>query len=1015
MKSRDQNVGSVVRRRSDSRTVVDGSYDISDLELDDPVDEDEALDTHSPLAGEPGYYRPPPRILSRRSSEKDGSRITVAPPKPAVFTKYNKKKNKAVRIELDVSSGKISWTHPSSSSRKYLYLDDIREIRAGETARNYLAEFSLSDESLPRWFTVVYFDPERSKGRAVKFMHLTAPDANTCDQWVRALQHAMRTRDNMMSGMMVNDDRQWITLWHREMIKRFGTHDHSPEDERADFLTIRNICRNLSINKSERLLREQFETVTGGSSNASLDHQQYLEFFQRLTERRDLRAIFDRAIEVAPAPHNTPHMSISAFTSFISDCQKVDLSNNAALWLSTFNKFAGRRRGPDPVDDAFTSGITFEAFKDFMWSSANSPLKPASAEALLDRPLNEYFISSSHNTYLEGRQVRGESSAEMYIEVLKKGCRCIEIDCDNGSDGKPVVTHVMTATTRIPFLDCIKAVNQYAFYASDYPLILSLEVHCNAEQQKVMAEIMIEQFGRQLVRYPLRSGAYALPSPEELKRRILIKVKKPKEEEIPVLPMSASKSFAVPPEAIHTGHRRQRSLSAPTPRAIQQHLPKLVEQRLQPLVTPTLQSLTLCNDSSVATAAGYDVSASSTVPPTSSEDSDMEQNPELVPKKSKAKSNIVKELGELGVYTRGVKFSDWKSADSRSSNHVYSFNENTFNNKIKTPEGKMALEKHNTKCLMRVYPRGSRIYSSNFDPLQFWRRGVQMAATNWQTYDLGTQINDAMFAAGTDRTGYVLKPQELRRFFGSDSGGSMRKRKLEKQTVSFSVDIISAQYLEAPTDLRSDTDMNPYVELEVFRADDKDKDLKGSDQVSADPPARNGRAGAGSRVRKRTKIEAGNGFDPVFDEWGTETTNITLTTKYPSLVFLRWTVWNSPDGRNLSNNKEPMASFTAKLTSLEQGFRQLPLYNKRGELLHSKLFCRIQKKSQAPFEHDPIAEETVVEPSRGSEDSNRGDKQFFLRRVFSRTPSERRTKTPGASESGYFTRTTSIEPTSRHE
>jgi phosphatidylinositol phospholipase C delta len=49
---------------------------------------------------------------------------------------------------------------------------------------------------------------------------------------------------------------------------------------------------------------------------------------------------------------------------------------------------------------------------------------------LTDRshPLPEYFISSSHNTYLMAHQLYGTSSAGAYETTLRAGARCIEID-----------------------------------------------------------------------------------------------------------------------------------------------------------------------------------------------------------------------------------------------------------------------------------------------------------------------------------------------------------------------------------------------------------------------------------------------------------------------------------------------------------------------------------------------------------------------------------------------------------
>lgn len=47
----------------------------------------------------------------------------------------------------------------------------------------------------------------------------------------------------------------------------------------------------------------------------------------------------------------------------------------------------------------------------------------------MKKPLTDYFIKSSHNTYLTSNQIIGKSSVESYIQALALGYRCIELDC----------------------------------------------------------------------------------------------------------------------------------------------------------------------------------------------------------------------------------------------------------------------------------------------------------------------------------------------------------------------------------------------------------------------------------------------------------------------------------------------------------------------------------------------------------------------------------------------------------
>lgn len=228
----------------------------------------------------------------------------------------------------------------------------------------------------------------------------------------------------------------------------------------------------------------------------------------------------------------------------------------------------------------------FERFLQVLDNPASSAPLPINVD--LSHPLSHYFISSSHNTYLSGNQLWSKSSTESYKDVLKRACRCIEVDIwDGGSpssseaedddkdegevsklggllkrklnrlrsrsnpDGKvpadspagdqtlmptpwrtdsgrsePVVYHGYTATREIPFRAVCATVRDYAFRTSDLPLIVSLEVHCSPSQQEMVVELINNYWGEFLERVPDNfSDATPLPRLESLRRRILVKVK----------------------------------------------------------------------------------------------------------------------------------------------------------------------------------------------------------------------------------------------------------------------------------------------------------------------------------------------------------------------------------------------------------------------------------------------------------------------------------------------------------
>jgi phosphatidylinositol-specific phospholipase C-like protein len=93
-------------------------------------------------------------------------------------------------------------------------------------------------------------------------------------------------------------------------------------------------------------------------------------------------------------------------------------------------------------------------------------------------------------------------------------------------DKEPVVYHGKTLTTKVPLRKACEAIAKYAFVVSPYPIIISAEVHCSVPQQDMIALIMREVFGESLVSAPVqdRPRITVLPSPEDLKGRILLKV-----------------------------------------------------------------------------------------------------------------------------------------------------------------------------------------------------------------------------------------------------------------------------------------------------------------------------------------------------------------------------------------------------------------------------------------------------------------------------------------------------------
>nr|XP_060632394.1 1-phosphatidylinositol 4,5-bisphosphate phosphodiesterase zeta-1-like [Anolis sagrei ordinatus] len=495
----------------------------------------------------------------------------------------------------------------------------------------------------------------------------------------------------------------------------------------------------------------------------------------------------------------------------------------------------------EPIEEARKrKEMTFEGFIRYMLSEECSIFKKENKTVYQDmsRPLCDYYISSSHNTYLIQDQLIGPSHLWGYANSLKRGCRCVEIDCWDGPDGEPIVYHGHTLTSKITFRNVISVVHKHAFEASDYPIIVSLENHCSPKQQERMAAHMLHMFGDTLCVSTLDDTMPThLPSPEQLKLKVLIKNKKVGTLEDTLRWRGGCKGEGETGDAEDTSGTDEED-----DEASEELLKKLAQKP-----------------------------------------------PKKGKKEKEHKVKVAMMLSELIIYTASRKFSSFE--DSREKQKFYQ------NNSIGEVKGQKLIKRrapdfvlHTLRFLTRIYPKGTRTDSSNYDPQEFWNVGCQLVALNFQTP--GVQM-DLLIGKFMDNggSGYILKPEFLRK---RDACFDPFQVTGKYNPVTLTIKVISGYQLP-PSNLSKSNKADPLVKIEIHG-------------VAAD------------MAKQQTSVIKNNALNPRWNE------TFTFNIQVPDLALIRFVV----EDQMVITSNDFLGQFTLPLLSMNKGYRHVPLVSKLG-------------------------------------------------------------------------------------